>query len=425
MAGQQGEGFQLIMREFHELADAFPLIPEDSKEFAELVKDIETFGQVQPIVMYQDKILDGRNRMRAIEKINEGRAATDKMAHTEVKFETRYPDADPLAFVWSINVVRRQLTPGQRDMAAQKLEELGWGGVRGKTTDGASPKTRKQIAAKTGANVKGMERAKRVRTQGTDKVVQAVESGAVPLHTADRIARLPEADQEEVMAQPPEKIAEVVGKKEAAAGKTAASPARRNGPGPAAQMKAHMTGHQSGIRDVQIVGKYWAEHKDEITKLDPAELRAFIKDVEDTRRAASQLLTLIEGEVLPEWPLEEKKPALLSTALNKLDKAAVPAPDAPVEGPTGTLGEDAAKTLSRTATRKPAARKAPAKKTPAAKKTDAPVTDKLPEKLAAVAAKKTAAPKAATPRKAAASKPVPVAEFVAPADPEKEDKGSE
>lgn len=415
------------MRESHPLADAFPLIPEDSKEFEELVKDIETFGQVQPIVMYEGKILDGRNRMRAIEKINEGRPANAKMAHTEVKFETRYPDADPLAFVWSINVVRRQLTPGQRDMAAQKLEELGWGGVRGKTTGDASPKTRKEIAAQTGANVKGMERAKRVRTQGVPAVAKAVEEGVVQLHTADRIARLPKEDQEEVMAAGPAKVVELVNKKERGA---ASSPKRNTADAsPARTMTAHMTGHQSGIRDVQIVGKYWAEHKDEISKLDPAELRTFVKDVEDTRRAASQLLSLIEGEILPEWPLDEKKPALLSTALNKLDKTAESAGDAPAEG----AGDKAAGAPAKTATRKPAARKAPTKKSTAAPVKDAP-EDKLPEKLAAVAAKKTPAPakapatpsKAATPRKAAAAKPVPEAQFVAPADTtQKEDKGSE
>src|SRR6266540_5308508 len=70
------------MREFHPLADAFPLIEDDSPEFAELVKDIETHGQLLPIVMYEGKILDGRNRARAIDKINEGRAVSDRTPHT-------------------------------------------------------------------------------------------------------------------------------------------------------------------------------------------------------------------------------------------------------------------------------------------------------------------------------------------------------
>jgi hypothetical protein len=44
--------------EFHEIAGAFPLI--EGEEFDALVADIKANGLREPIVLYGDKILDGR-----------------------------------------------------------------------------------------------------------------------------------------------------------------------------------------------------------------------------------------------------------------------------------------------------------------------------------------------------------------------------
>jgi ParB-like chromosome segregation protein Spo0J len=300
---------------FHPLANVFPLMDEDA--FNELVADISQNGLTDPVVMLDGKILDGRNRWKACQQLG--------IAHREVKFsDLKLGSDDPAAFVWSRNTVRRHLTPNQRDMAAQAMEELAWGQHPDKAAENSTessaparkPKTRKEIAKETGATVTGMNRAKRVRSKGTEEVVKAVETGDLSLRAADRIAALPEEEQAEVMkAEDPAKAA---ARKEADRQKR---PAVRKAPSPTVTMRGHMTGHQSGIRDVQIVHKYWAEHADEVDKLDAAELRAFIKDLEESRRAASQLLTLLAEKLIPEWTLPGKQPALLSTALNKIDQA--------------------------------------------------------------------------------------------------------
>jgi ParB-like chromosome segregation protein Spo0J len=58
----------MIDLEPHPLAALFPPIPEE--ELAELGRDIALHGQLEPIVLYQGKILDGVNRYRACRRMD-------------------------------------------------------------------------------------------------------------------------------------------------------------------------------------------------------------------------------------------------------------------------------------------------------------------------------------------------------------------
>jgi len=95
----------------HPFAEFLPLMAEGKLEA--LAEDIRAHGLLNPIVRYQGQILDGRNRHRA--------CTLAGVAPTFSDFEGT--EAEALALVKSLNVHRRDLTSGQRAIAAA----LEWG----------------------------------------------------------------------------------------------------------------------------------------------------------------------------------------------------------------------------------------------------------------------------------------------------------
>ena len=91
-----------MIREFHEVANIFPMM--QGEEFAALKADIETNGLREPIWLHPDgRIIDGRNRYLACCELG-----------IEPEYHTWNGAGSLVAFVVSLNLHRRHLTPMQR-----------------------------------------------------------------------------------------------------------------------------------------------------------------------------------------------------------------------------------------------------------------------------------------------------------------------
>src|SRR6516165_2320641 len=172
------------MRAFHPLADIFPLI--EGAEFNDLVADIEVNGLHEPIIIYEDMILDGRNRHRAC-----------LAANVEPTY-TVYQGDDPVSYVISLNLRRRHLNESQRAMVAAKLATL----KRGDNQHSPIGETSQARAAELlNVGKRSVERAADVRDQGAPGLIQAVERGDVSVSAAADVATLPVAEQSEIVAR--------------------------------------------------------------------------------------------------------------------------------------------------------------------------------------------------------------------------------
>lgn len=84
----------------HAAASSWPMI--EPAEFEELKKDIQARGQIQKIVLFEGKILDGRNRYKACQELG-----------IEPQIET-YTGTTPYLHVWGLNDKRRHISKEQR-----------------------------------------------------------------------------------------------------------------------------------------------------------------------------------------------------------------------------------------------------------------------------------------------------------------------
>lgn len=94
----------------HPAANIFPLLEGD--DFNALKADIALHGQLEPIVLYQGQILDGRNRFHACRELG-------------MEPVTREWDGSgsPVEFVTSLNMFRRHLNKSQRAFIALAVEQ--------------------------------------------------------------------------------------------------------------------------------------------------------------------------------------------------------------------------------------------------------------------------------------------------------------
>jgi len=120
----------------HPAAAIFPLLSDN--ELNELAEDIRQFGQRDPCIMYDGKLLDGRNRW----------LACNRVGITPRTSEWDGQGGSPTAFVISVNLRRRHLDASQRAMAAGRAKPLFEDEARERQLSGLKQGTETPVRAK-------------------------------------------------------------------------------------------------------------------------------------------------------------------------------------------------------------------------------------------------------------------------------------
>jgi hypothetical protein len=162
----------------------------------ELVEDIRHNGLAHPIVCTSDGVvLDGRNRLKACQ-----------VANVDPQFEV-YAGSNPVGFIISSNLKRRQLNESQRALIASRLATLARGQRRAisesaeqaglpnnqmrKFADSDPVLTQAAAAAALNISKRSVQFARVVLDHGTPELIKAVEQGLLPVSTAARTAKPP------------------------------------------------------------------------------------------------------------------------------------------------------------------------------------------------------------------------------------------
>jgi N6-adenosine-specific RNA methylase IME4/ParB-like chromosome segregation protein Spo0J len=172
---------------FHPLANLFPLIEGDA--FDDLMADIAANGLQEPIELLGDAILDGRNRYRAA-------LAVGATVHTR-----QFRGSDPLAYVMSKNLHRRQLSQSQRALVAARVATMSQGERTDLVEPSANLRKVSQGEAARIANVsdRSVTTARDVLDHGSAELVAAVDGGRISVSAAADVASLPLAEQKRIV----------------------------------------------------------------------------------------------------------------------------------------------------------------------------------------------------------------------------------
>jgi len=181
---------------YHRFSNLFPLI--EGVDLAELASDIKSHGLREPITLYDDQILDGRNRHRACELAGVDPRYRQSTSNTE---------AEALAESVSCNLKRRHLNETQRAMLGARLEPMFAELARERMIEGGKRSGNQGMAnlpypeegrlarddsAKAAAiSSRSVQSAKKVLNQGIPELIEACDQGSAAVSAAAQLAKAP------------------------------------------------------------------------------------------------------------------------------------------------------------------------------------------------------------------------------------------
>ena len=176
--------------EFHPLANVFPLM--EGEEFDGLKASIKSHGVREPIVLFEDRVLDGRNRFRACKELG--------IEIPAVKFS----GDEPTAFVIDKNIHRRHLTASQRAMIAANIAKIPHGQTRRwvDAENSASMISIREAAAMLNVDKATVSDARKILSDGTSEEIEQVTRGETAVSTLARQIRRGEKEVERQKYKP-------------------------------------------------------------------------------------------------------------------------------------------------------------------------------------------------------------------------------
>lgn len=165
----------------HETARALPEMDEET--YRTLKESIRAEGQMQPILIWRNQVIDGRHRLRACRELQ-----------IEPLVQRLPDDIDPYAFAQHINLSRRSLAEGQRVLIAARMHMLKEGRAN---LAGYSDRDLAEVA---GTSTSTAHRARQVLSIAPEAVQQAVIAGVISLNDAASHAGEPHSMQERALA---------------------------------------------------------------------------------------------------------------------------------------------------------------------------------------------------------------------------------
>jgi len=176
--------------EIHPAASIFPLLEGD--RFQALVDSIAVHGVLEPIVWYGRVVLDGRNRLRAVDKLRlegsdielpsvhwqsvNGESATEWI--TAKNLDRRHLSED--AYVAAQAALSRILRKEAKDRKTAGLNKGTEKPVRTKSTERGKRDTKAEDSRSTAGQVAAKARVSMHKAKQAVKLDQAVEAGVIP-----------------------------------------------------------------------------------------------------------------------------------------------------------------------------------------------------------------------------------------------------
>lgn len=178
----------------HRFAGIFRML--GAEEHARLAADIAERGLLNRIVVFEDAVLDGRNRYLALVDNGDFDPEEDDWEDFPDLFDAFDGDAEEaLEFVWSLNEQRRHDNPTQRALSAARYANL-------------RDVTQAEAAERFSVSERSLSSAQHVLEHGVPELERAMDDGKLPAYLAEQVADLDEDEQREVArAEKPAKAA--------------------------------------------------------------------------------------------------------------------------------------------------------------------------------------------------------------------------